>query len=165
MPAHDPTTSTEDQRSESEEARREKRREAKRAYRKAHPEKEIERRRRRRIALGLPVSDREARRSKAYYEAHREELCEYKRSKHYHRKYGITLDQFEETKQAQGGRCLICRTLFSLMRQLQPCVDHCHRTGKNRGILCRMCNTMLGSARDNPQILRAAIKYLQSHGD
>ncbi len=41
-----------------------------------------------------------------------------------------------------------------------PHIDHCHNTGRIRGVLCKMCNTMLGMAKDNPEILTKAIVYL-----
>jgi hypothetical protein len=40
-------------------------------------------------------------------------------------------------------------------------LDHCHQTGRIRGLLCDRCNKMLGMAKDRPEILRAAAKYLE----
>jgi Recombination endonuclease VII len=58
----------------------------------------------------------------------------------------------------QGECCAICKTT-------EPghhgwAIDHCHTTGKVRGILCQKCNPMLGYARDQIAILEAAIDYL-----
>lgn len=55
----------------------------------------------------------------------------------------------------QENRCAICRIA-------EPtCVDHCHQTGRVRGVLCRPCNVALGQFRDDAQLLRAALKYLE----
>ncbi len=59
----------------------------------------------------------------------------------------------------QEGKCLGCyRHQSKLKRPL--CVDHCHVTGKVRGLLCVSCNLMLGYANDNTQVLANLIKYL-----
>jgi hypothetical protein len=44
-------------------------------------------------------------------------------------------------------------------------VDHCHSSGKVRGVLCNPCNNVLGTAKDNIDILKAAITYLEINGD
>ena len=41
-------------------------------------------------------------------------------------------------------------------------VDHCHKTGKIRGLLCSTCNLMIGNAYDNPEILRSGANYLEA---
>lgn len=64
---------------------------------------------------------------------------------------------------AQNPNCQICGVDFSTMdmskRDLRH-IDHCHTTGKIRGVLCHHCNRMLGGARDNPETLAKAIEYL-----
>lgn len=40
-------------------------------------------------------------------------------------------------------------------------IDHCHKTGKVRGLLCKTCNTGIGHLKDDPNILRSAINYLE----
>ena len=72
---------------------------------------------------------------------------------------------------AQKGRCLICGRDFDDIYKNQkenhiyytPRIDHDHKTGKVRGILCHHCNTALGSLNENPLILVRAIKYLQEN--
>jgi hypothetical protein len=60
----------------------------------------------------------------------------------------------------QDGRCKICNIVQEeLIKALA--VDHCHTTGKVRGLLCRECNLMLGNANDNIENLKAAIAYLE----
>jgi hypothetical protein len=73
-------------------------------------------------------------------------------------KYGITLKEYNELLFKQNGVCEICsqkcKTGFSLS------VDHCHRTGKVRGLLCVECNTGIGKLKDSPKLLFKAISYL-----
>ena len=52
--------------------------------------------------------------------------------------YGITEEQYNLQLKAQDGKCLLCR------EQRRLCVDHDHKTGKIRGLICHRCNTMLG---------------------
>jgi hypothetical protein len=68
--------------------------------------------------------------------------------------YGITLDQYEAMLSSQGGVCAIC----SQSRPLH--IDHCHKTGRVRGLLCSHCNTTLGHMQDNPDFLINATYYL-----
>ena len=57
-------------------------------------------------------------------------------------KYGITLDQYEDMFEGQGGACFICEALPTERRKLA--VDHCHTTGRVRALLCHTCNNHLG---------------------
>jgi len=61
---------------------------------------------------------------------------------------------------AQKGLCLICRTI----PRSTPHLDHNHKTGEVRGVLCRGCNWGLGQFQDNPTFLKAAAKYLLQRG-
>jgi hypothetical protein len=75
--------------------------------------------------------------------------------------FGITLDEYEAMAEAQGNSCAICR-----LPKTPLCVDHCHTTGKVRGLLCHECNKMLGFAGDNIEVLNTAIQYLKdSNGE
>lgn len=53
--------------------------------------------------------------------------------------------------------CKLCTDKF----EKTPCLDHDHKTGKFRGVLCHRCNTGLGYFRDNPEVLKRAIQYIQ----
>lgn len=70
-------------------------------------------------------------------------------------RYGLTFDQVEAMRAAQGGACAVCKRLRKLV------VDHDHVTGKVRGLLCNGCNTVLGKMGDDPAMLRAAAAYLE----
>lgn len=74
-------------------------------------------------------------------------------------KYGIDLEQKREMIRFQGGGCAIC----GIKDSTTFVVDHDHTTEINRGILCASCNSLLGFARDNPEILLAAARYLNKH--
>lgn len=74
--------------------------------------------------------------------------------------YGITEQQYADLMEKQGNACAICGTTEWAGRHKVPHVDHCHDTGKVRGILCHDCNLMLGNAKDDPDRLRAAARYL-----
>ena len=79
------------------------------------------------------------------------------------RKYGITLDEYDRMVEDQGGRCAICGSTDPRNGGNMLAVDHDHATGRVRGLLCGTCNTALGKFRDNPEILRSAIRYLTDH--
>lgn len=79
------------------------------------------------------------------------------------RKYGLTVAEVEAKLTAQGGLCLICDLAIAFGGRNRPtraCVDHDHRSGKVRGILCNMCNTLLGRASDSISRLARAARYL-----
>lgn len=74
--------------------------------------------------------------------------------------YGITKKQRDDMFAAQGYKCAICPSVTSNRKNQAWAVDHCHATGKVRGVLCHHCNAVLGYARDDCAILQAAIAYL-----
>lgn len=79
--------------------------------------------------------------------------------------YGITHADYVAMLEAAGNVCTICRkpeTMKTRYGKPKPLhIDHCHRTGKVRGILCGSCNTALGYMQDDPERLRAAAQYLE----
>lgn len=78
-----------------------------------------------------------------------------------HRLYGLTVDDVAEQKQQRSFRCDICG-MERRGQHLQALhVDHCHRTGVFRGMLCNHCNRGLGLFFDEPARLRAAAAYLE----
>lgn len=80
--------------------------------------------------------------------------------------YGITLEEYQRMFAAQGGVCAICAepetsTYRGKVRELG--VDHCHITGKVRGLLCSQCNVAIGKLRDDPALIRNALAYVLKH--
>lgn len=76
-------------------------------------------------------------------------------------KYGLNLWEVDAMLVAQGHACAICKSPD--WGRPSPCVDHCHDTGKVRGLLCNLCNRALGMLKENPDVLEAAANYLRKH--
>lgn len=76
-------------------------------------------------------------------------------------RYGISLLQKMDMKKAQNNLCSICKN--KLKPGNKDSVDHCHKTGKIREILCSDCNRGLGGFKDSIQTLENAIQYLKRH--
>jgi Recombination endonuclease VII len=84
------------------------------------------------------------------------------------KKYGITFKDYNALREDQGYCCAICKRHEEQVEQGTALkhshalhIDHCHTTGKIRGLLCTNCNTMLGKAKDDVSVLEAAIEYLK----
>ena len=75
------------------------------------------------------------------------------------KKYGITADDYHAMLSQQGNTCAICRC-DSPGTNHDWHIDHDHRTGKVRGLLCHHCNTALGHVRDDLSTLNAMTDYL-----
>jgi hypothetical protein len=75
------------------------------------------------------------------------------------RKHGLSIEQYEEMLNKNNNSCWICSTYF--IKKSDAKIDHCHDTGKVRGILCNHCNASLGFAKDNIDNLHRMIKYLK----
>lgn len=84
-------------------------------------------------------------------------------SRRYHlkKKYGLTVEQYDEMLAAQGGGCAICGRPPTDGISLH--VDHDHATGAIRGLTCFRCNNALGDFNDDPGLLDRAGSYLHSH--
>ena len=73
--------------------------------------------------------------------------------------YGITEAEWDAMFDAQGGCCKICNTHQSNLKKTLH-VDHDHKTGRIRGLLCQKCNHGIGLFSDDPENLRRAAEYL-----
>lgn len=78
------------------------------------------------------------------------------------RLYGITLEQYDKMLEEQSNCCALCGS-SSPKRGSRFIVDHCHKTGNVRALLCHLCNIFIGMAGDNPNLLRKAADYLESY--
>ena len=83
------------------------------------------------------------------------------------RVYGLSDDSFNTLWKKQKGKCPICdKTLTDALGNKhlpsKAVIDHCHKTGKIRGILCTMCNKGLGLLGDNINGLKKAVQYLNA---
>ena len=75
------------------------------------------------------------------------------------KKYGLTEQAYNEMWSAQSGRCKICNKHEQELGKVLY-VDHCHNTGKVRGLLCQKCNTAIGLFNDDVDIVLKAAKYI-----
>lgn len=104
--------------------------------------------------------------SPEYYREHRKAYKVEYSDKDLQRKYGISLLQYSQMFLAQNGRCAICQGSYGGQRNGEPkalAVDHCHATGKVRGLLCEACNQLIGKAKERTETLLAAVSYLERH--
>jgi hypothetical protein len=76
-------------------------------------------------------------------------------------KIRISFEDFKALKEKQGGKCAICKGKNKSERGLA--IDHNHKTGKFRELLCHRCNIGLGMFWDNKDLLKMAINYLEKH--
>lgn len=102
-------------------------------------------------------------RTRAYYQKNPEKILLHRassgRQEAYYRQwaYGLSGEDYKKLWDNQKGLCGVCKKLLK-----KPVVDHCHESGRVRGLLCRTCNSGLGMLGDTVDALKAAIKYLTS---
>ena len=82
------------------------------------------------------------------------------------RKYGLTLEEYQNKWNSQQGVCAVCkqpetRIIHGVTSMLA--VDHCHKTNKVRDLLCDRCNRALGTVDDNLDLLHSLTSYLENH--
>jgi hypothetical protein len=95
---------------------------------------------------------------------HRNECKECTKELHRYRTFGICNAKYDEMLTAQHGKCAICESVLNSSRYTKLAVDHDHKTGKVRGLLCMNCNTGLGLFKDSPIRIQNAIAYLERSG-
>lgn len=93
---------------------------------------------------------------------------EKRHAKHLRIKFGMTSEQYQNIYNSQGGKCAICgreeKVLSTAVFNKAPkklSVDHDHKTGQVRGLLCSNCNAAVGYFDDNTSIIEKAIEYLK----
>lgn len=114
-------------------------------------------------AYRCKVCDRIAR--KNYYHKHKEKFLENKRRVNRKFKYNLTDEEYNNLIKDQKGLCAICniqlKNYYNTNKSDTMCVDHSHKTGKVRGLLCSNCNKALGLFKDDINSLISAISYLR----
>lgn len=80
------------------------------------------------------------------------------------REYGITVLQYHDLFEKQGGGCAICQSPDPRHASGRMVVDHDHNGGGIRGLLCGWCNSALGYLKDDPELAHRAIEYLKKGG-
>lgn len=82
-------------------------------------------------------------------------------------KYNISQQDYDLLLSSQGNKCCICGTSAESYtrsgKSVPLAVDHCHSTGKVRGLLCNQCNIGIGNLKDNPEVIKNALEYLLLH--
>lgn len=130
---------------------REERSRANREWRARNPEKVEESAQKLRLRRETDPAWREEQNIKARGRAQR-----YVQVKHF---YGLSAEQYDAMVKAQNHVCPIC--LKKDIRTLH--IDHCHKTGKVRALICGRCNPGLGNFNDDPALLRRAAEYLEKY--
>lgn len=107
----------------------------------------------RQYALDNPEKTQE--RHRRWYTENKVRSAVRMRDNHLRKKYGITQVEYETMLVRQHGGCAICQK-----KPKRLAVDHCHRLGRIRGLLCRECNVAIGLFNENPHIMIEAIAYV-----
>ena len=92
-------------------------------------------------------------------------IKEYNRDQNLRKRYGITAEDYDRMAAEQAGRCKSCGDTTDADSHgvgTRLHVDHCHATGKVRGLVCQRCNLVLGHADECADRLRSVIGYLEA---
>ena len=105
--------------------------------------------------------------NRKYGNEYRLQSPEYHREQKLMKQYGLTLADYNRMFEEQNGVCAICgqpeKILTRTGKIRSLAVDHHHDTGKVRRLLCQGCNQGIGNLRENPEILKKALAYLEEH--
>ena len=130
-------------------------------FKKRTPEKQAEYNEKRRQMYAEDAERRAIARQKA---KEWQALNPEKRKSQRLRKFDIHLSDYKDMLAMQNGSCAICGYSDMSNPNFFPLVDHCHATGKVRGLLCMNCNQALGKFKDDKNRLFSAIAYLSKNG-
>lgn len=90
-------------------------------------------------------------------------IRDYKKE-HIRDRYNMSLDEYQSMLDCQDGKCKLCGLILdSSTKALKPHIDHCHKTGDIRGMLCHNCNAGLGHFKDSIELLNKAEEYLNGY--
>ena len=107
------------------------------------------------------IREARSRRLRSMGEEERAKMLAKKRIDTLMRKYGLTLEDYDRMLREQGGTCALCSRVPEQERYKRLNVDHCHNTGKIRGLLCTPCNCAIGILGDTVEHVRQAVIYLE----
>lgn len=105
-----------------------------------------------------PIIEKSGGRCATHWRAEKKRRLEASHRRRIKGQYGLQDGQYEALYEAQGRKCAICQRATGASRRLS--VDHDHKTGLVRGLLCRPCNSMLGHGRDSSEFFGRAVQYL-----
>ena len=88
----------------------------------------------------------------------------YNREGHLKRNFNLTTEDYNNLLKKQNNVCAICKKEEVSLRNSFLSVDHCHKTNKIRGLLCVKCNSGIEAFKDNPELIKKAIEYLEKNG-
>lgn len=94
------------------------------------------------------------------YKHGRSQTKEYDLELHMKRQYGLGFVEYNKMLEKQNGVCAICNSAPPNHHKKRLNIDHCHTTGRVRGLLCDACNRALGLLKDSPDLMLKAISYL-----
>ncbi len=121
-----------------------------------------------RMAARPPKEPKRGHDNAAYQREYRAKNRQLYRDMERQRKFGLTPEEYGKMLLAQGNKCAICgneETATRLDKTKSLAVDHDHKTGKVRGLLCCECNQGLGKFRDSREMLLSAARYLEQHAE
>lgn len=93
----------------------------------------------------------------------KKQMKDYYRSKHLEYKFKMALEDYDRMLDEQKGKCSICSVDEKDTELGRFCVDHDHKTGKVRALLCKKCNQAIGLLQDNAENCLSAFRYLTEH--
>jgi hypothetical protein len=130
----------------------------------------------------IPEDEKKRRRKKykaEYYQKNKEKITKQKnerlknnppskdklREYQFRYSYGIDMTDYYRMLKDQNSRCAICKTEHGDKGKNRLYVDHCHKTGTVRGLLCFNCNVALGHFNDDIELMKIAIKYMEDSNE
>jgi hypothetical protein len=87
----------------------------------------------------------------------------WKNKAHLARKYGLSIDNYEKLLEEQSYKCAICGSTGSGQDSDRFVVDHCHNSGRVRGLLCWPCNIGIGMFKERPDLIERVVRYMMDN--
>jgi hypothetical protein len=112
--------------------------------------------------------DKSEQKAKEWRKNNPDKVKKYQRITNLKKNFGISVEEYELLLESQNGVCAICKEPETFIHKAtnkpaRLAVDHCHKKGHVRKLLCKACNTGLGLFKDNPELLIKAAEYLKEN--